>query len=117
METFPDLPLARLTRTPQFRTEVIRYGNKLEQRIRRDTAPQYRIRLDAPHASDGQKQAVQDFFLARKGRWESFLFTDPDPESVTYGQAYTVRFAEDRVNFEYFSHLLWRLGRIELIEV
>lgn len=116
METFPDLPMARLIRTPVFITSVIRYGNKKEQRLRRDPSPRHRLRLEAPQATDLQKQAVQDFFIARKGRWEAFFFTDPDPESATYGQDLTVRFEQDQTNFEYFSYLWWKLGRIELIE-
>jgi hypothetical protein len=117
METFPAInPDYGLTRQPLFRTTVVPYGNKIEQRIRRDPAPRWRFELSWKLLGDTDKATLRAFFLARKGRGEAFLFADPDPTSATFGQVFTVYFEQDAANFEYFVYSLWRLNRVALIE-
>lgn len=116
MPVFPVLPLARLTRTAQFATDVIRYGNGKEQRIRRDPLPRWHFEFDLRIVPDSEKQQLENLFLACQGRVLPLDFVDPDPHSVTCGTSYTVRFAQDQISFDYFSYRLWNLSRLTLIE-
>ena len=100
-----------LLRIPMFNTNVLSYGSKVEQRICLDPDPQWKLKLRFNKKSPALADQIIDFFIARKGKHESF--TIPDEK----GTVYTARFAEDSINIEYFSYMLYNLGEVEFIEV
>lgn len=117
MAQFPNItPAYPFTRVPSFVVDVVNYENQKEQRLLRTPTPRYSYAAQWPALSPDEKQLLQAFFLARQGNYEAFDYLDPDPDSATYGQVLSVRFAQSAVNFDYFSFLLWRFNRVELID-
>ncbi|GAB63109.1 hypothetical protein KSU1_C1513 [Candidatus Jettenia caeni] len=113
MAAFPSIkPNYSVIETYSFNTHIINYGNKVEQRIKMNSAAQTIFRLRWEALSNADKATIQAFFVARGGAFESFAWTNP-VDNV----AYTVRFKEDAMNAEYFSYQLWNLQEIEFIEV
>ena len=116
MPTFPEIgPAYKFTRTPAFVVDVVPYRNAREQRLLRTSSPRYLYRAHWPLLTEAEKQLIQAFFIARKGRCEGFNFIDPDRDSTTYGQALPVRFAADIVNLQGFNYQLWRLNTVDLV--
>jgi hypothetical protein len=105
-----------LKRSPMFVVDVVSYGNQKEQRLLRTPNPRYKITLSWGTLSEQQKNQLQSFFMARKGRWEAFDIIDPDPDSPTYGQAIQVRFVQDQAEYEWFQYNLWR-NKVEVVTV
>lgn len=57
-------------------------------------------------------QGIKDFYIARKGKWESFdLYVAP------LGTTHSVIFVTDTQNFPYFATVLAQLGKVEFQEV
>jgi hypothetical protein len=74
---------------------------------------QRRIRLELAALGTARKQAIGDFWEARRGPYEPFALEVREPDgSLT---TYTVRFAGDTVSLEQVLEHFWR-GSIELIE-
>lgn len=115
MATFPTITDRERTivKIPMFRTLTINYGNKIEQRISLDSAVRYKFQMTWESKLKATELAsISDFFIARKGAYESFSWVNPE-DSVTY----TVKFEEDLINISYFHFQLYELNQINLIEV
>lgn len=113
MATFPSInPSYTVSERVHFNTQIINYGNKVEQRIALNSLGRRSFRLQWNSLSPTDKGTILDFFVARKGAFESFTWTN-----TILGVSYKVRFKEDSANFEYFDYLLWRLQAIEFVEV
>lgn len=83
MPTFPSVsPSLSFFETTEFATQVIGYKNKVEQRIQLNSGERWRFRLQWRTLSEQDKQTIQQFFLARRGRFESFTFNHPNPSQV-----------------------------------
>jgi len=67
-----------LSRIPKFRTKVIDYGNKIEERISFDSTVQYKIRLNFSRLSAADADTIQSFFEACKGRYTAFYLIAED---------------------------------------
>ena len=114
MATYPTMTVAyTFHRVPIFKTLVIGYGNKVEQRLSLDSAVRYRFEIIyTQNLLKVDADTIIAFFIARKGSYESFTFVD-----LESGSSYTVRFLEDMTQFGYFSHKLYNLQMVSLIEV
>jgi phage-related protein len=113
MANFPSInPAHSVIEIPVFDTLIIGYGNKTEQRLKRNSTVQKTFRLTWRSLNNTDKASIYDFYVARGGAFESFSWTNP-VDNV----AYTVRFKQDTFNMEYFSYQLWNLGEVEFVEV
>ena len=80
-EVFPvSSPFAySITRTPSFRTFIVNYGNKIEQRLPQQADPRHSIKTKfASHIIEIDAEAILAFFLARKGSAEAFWLQNPE---------------------------------------
>ncbi len=67
-----------LTKIPTFRTHIIDYGNKSEQRISLDSEPQYKIKLTLNQKNSIDADLITAFFVACKGKYQSFYLKAED---------------------------------------
>lgn len=110
---FPSInPHYSMFRIPQFRTHVIGYGGKVEQRIALDNSPRWSFKIRWKILNETKAGRVLDFFLAMRGAFEAFYWDNPE-NNLTY----LVRFKDDDVGLEYFTYKLYQLKEIELLEV
>lgn len=82
---FPELRIGYdLTRKPMFNTKIMTSVNGRELRASYQAVPKYEFSLNLPGLEErkGELQAIEDFFIARRGAFDSFLFKMPwDNES------------------------------------
>ncbi len=86
-----------------FNTLVSRFENGVEQRRAKWANPLRRWRLYFKIRTQTEMEAVRDFYIAKKGSYESFTWDNPND-----GQTYTVRFVEDsfrikRVHYQIYD--------------
>lgn len=77
---FPDLTIGYdLTRKPMFNTKIMTSVNGRELRASYQAVPKYEFSLTLPGLQErkGELQAIEDFFIARRGAFDSFLFKMP----------------------------------------
>lgn len=77
---FPDLRIGYdLTRKPMFNTKIMTSVNGRELRASYQAVPKYEFSLTLPGLQErkGELQAIEDFFVARRGAFDSFLFKMP----------------------------------------
>lgn len=77
---FPDLTIGYdLTRKPMFNTKIMTSVNGRELRASYQAVPKYEFSLTLPGLQErkGELQAIEDFFVARRGAFDSFLFKMP----------------------------------------
>ena len=77
---FPELRIGYdLTRKPMFNTKIMTSVNGREQRASYQAVPKYEFSLTLPGLQErkGELQAIEDFFIARRGAFDSFLFKMP----------------------------------------
>lgn len=88
-EIFPTAiyPNYSLVKIPEFDTNIIDYGNKVEQRISKWSDPKYKFRVKWNSLGLGNKKTILDFFLARKGAYEAFYFRNV--EEISNADAWT----------------------------
>lgn len=88
--TFPLLvnSIKEVRRIPSYRTVIISYGNKVEQRIAKDSLPRHSFNLQLLDIlSDDVIDQILTFFKARKGSFEAFYLQ-------SYDEAYRERIWE-----------------------
>lgn len=77
---FPDLRIGYdLTRKPMFNTKIMTSVNGRELRASYQAVPKYEFSLTLPGLQErkGELEAIEDFFIARRGAFDSFLFKMP----------------------------------------
>lgn len=77
---FPDLRIGYdLTRKPMFNTKIMTSVNGRELRASYQAVPKYEFSLTLPGLQErkGELQAIEDFFVARRGAFDPFLFKMP----------------------------------------
>lgn len=77
---FPELRIGYdLTRKPMFNTKIMTSVNGRELRASYQAVPKYEFSLNLPGLEErkGELQAIEDFFIARRGAFDSFLFKMP----------------------------------------
>ena len=83
---FPDLRIGYdLTRKPMFNTKIMTSVNGRELRASYQAVPKYEFSLTLPGLQErkGELQAIEDFFVARRGAFDSFLFKMPWDDGTT----------------------------------
>lgn len=91
-EIYPTLPGRTwdTTATPVFNTKVLKSVNLTESRVSFTASPIYRMTLKYDVLREGlfngnsydEWTELFSFFLARRGRWDSFLYLNPDDYQV-----------------------------------
>ncbi|NNH88179.1 DUF2460 domain-containing protein [Acinetobacter terrae] len=77
---FPDLIIGYdLKRKPMFSTKIMTSVNGRELRASYQAVPKYEFSLSLPGLQErkGELQEIEDFFIARRGAFDSFLFKMP----------------------------------------
>jgi hypothetical protein len=100
------------TVSPQFKTIVTEFDSGKRVRNSKWDTPRYRftIKYRTPVAK-ADMSAIKDFFIARKGIYESFqIYAAP------LGTTHTVTFDKDVQDFDYFANLLGYYGTVSFIE-
>jgi len=98
--------------TPEFNTFVTEFGSGSIVRNSKWSAPRYshKIKYRTPMRKS-DVTAIKDFFIARKGKYESFLMYIP-----SLGLTHTVMFKSDASQFNYFYDTLSNFGTVEFIQ-
>lgn len=99
----------------QYNTLITQYESGKEQR-RSKGLPRRKFILEFEKATitNSDAQEIWDFFMARRGRLESFLWDYPKSDDSI--EEVTVRFDMDALNRETFMNIIYSFG-ITLIEV
>ena len=81
---FPDLPPPNysLLEMPSFDTTILPYGNRVEQRINKQGKPRWTFNLTWDSLSNKDKNTLEQFYIARKGAYEKFVWNHPAPSEV-----------------------------------
>ncbi len=111
---FPELRIGYdLTRKPMFNTKIMTSVNGRELRASYQAVPKYEFSLNLPGLEErkGELQAIEDFFIARRGAFDSFLFKMP------WDNEYDCTFIGDgiRTSFQLYKGQL-PLGNTETFE-
>ena len=113
MAYFPSVnPSYSLIKIPMFRTHVVEYGNKVEQRLARDSAARYKFQMNFTKLNSTDANSIVSFFITCKGRFTSFSLVNPEDSQI-----YTVRFDDDVMNLDYFMYQLYNLNQVNFIQV
>jgi hypothetical protein len=94
-----------------YKTLISNFENGAEQRRNKWSQGKLSFSLVYKILTAAQMTILWDFYIARKGSFESFTYTD-----VISATAYTVRFSEDSLSFEEFSNCLKTTG-LKMIQV
>ena len=86
----------------RYTTNIKTREDGTEKRITVMPLPLHIFEVKMLAQTDTERGALEDFFEARKGRFETFTFTDPVDSTV-----YTVRFDEDKLDFKKRPDSLW----------
>jgi hypothetical protein len=113
----------KMTRTPQFKTLIQTSASGLRTRAALQSAPIWKWTLKngvlqaAPTIAD--LQAIESLFNSMYGMYDSFLWRDPEFESLIpgYDTYYSVAFLTDALDFDRFAHELWELGTMSFQQV
>jgi len=77
MVTFPlsiQTPSWPIIKIPQFSTNIIDYGNNVEQRLSLWSSPKYKFPLTWKTLSTADMDTIMKFYLARKGAFQVFYW-------------------------------------------
>jgi len=79
LTSFPEVKSQySLIKIPKFRTNIIDYGNKSEQRISLDEDPQYHFKLTFSRLRPSDADLIQAFFETCKGAYTAFYLKAED---------------------------------------
>jgi len=109
---FPEVNLAfPIITRPIFETLDIPYVDGSEQSLIHIDEPRREIVLKLKNATKDDRDSIYNFFVARKGKVETFYWINPRTKLI-----HIVRFKEDSFNIEYFAYKLYHLDEVDLIE-
>ena len=97
---------------PQFNTKISEFDSGKMVRNSKWGNPRYKFKIK--YRKPMRKQdvvAIKDFYIARKGRYESFLMYCPP-----LGTTHTVMFQNDSANFNVFFNTLSSFGEVDFVE-
>lgn len=121
-EVFPSIRYARdVTKKPEFTTLIQRAASKRELRASLTAYPLYTIDLSFPVLTQADVETLCGFFMARRGAFDSFLFSDPADNSVAakqfaVGDGVTTQFQLTR-NFGNFAEPCENIKSISTIKI
>ncbi len=83
MAVWPDIqnPSFPILKIPEFSTNIISYGNSVEQRIAQWAGVRHQFRLSFQTLSQADADTIRKFFILRKGAYESFYWPNPEEAS------------------------------------
>jgi len=93
----------------QFNTLKSSYENGVVQKRAKWAYPLRTFVLQYEMLTEEEAEYILNFFIARKGSFESFYWTHKETQ-------YTVYFDEDIMNLARFAYNLYQLGTIKLIQ-
>jgi uncharacterized protein (TIGR02217 family) len=98
MANYPLIPDRILTTAPEFKTTTIVFESGHEQRSPNMSGNKPTFRIEHNLLNNTDLQTLVDFFTARKGSYESFIF-------YNYRDAtnYTVKFKDDKLRIEHIN--------------
>ena len=97
---------------PGFNTFVTEFGSGSMVRNSKWTNPRYKFKIKYRRPMrKADVIAIKDFFIARKGRYESFLMYCPP-----LGTTHTVMFQKDSSDFNVFFNTLSNFGEVDFVE-
>jgi hypothetical protein len=128
---FPTLrsPNWKMTRTPTWSTIVRTSSTGNRRRVPLRTKPLWRWTLKNAVLQSADTiadlQTIQDFYNARAGQLDSFLWQDPEPDSISpdpdiasvLGSYWPVAFTVDSIDFERFAYQLWKCGTVSFAQI
>ncbi len=94
-----------------FDTLISQYENAFEQRRSKQSSPLRKFKLIFKTRTKSELEDVRDFFIAKKGAYESFTWLNPN-DAIEY----TVRFEKDNFNFKRIAFNIFDF-EAEFIEV
>ncbi len=97
---------------PGFNTFATEFGSGSIVRNSKWPVPRYKFKINYRRPMrKSDVVAIKDFFIARKGRFESFLLYVPP-----LGTTHTVMFQKDSSEFNVFFNTLSSFGTVDFIE-
>jgi hypothetical protein len=97
---------------PGFNTFATEFGSGSIVRNSKWPVPRYKFKIKyRKPMRKADVIAIKDFFLARKGKYESFLMYCP-----SLGTTHTVMFQKDSKNFNVFFNTLSSFGEVDFVE-
>lgn len=117
-----------MSRDPQWQTTVKASvsGDRTRAPLQAHPRWKWTLRSGVLQTAFGDLQAIQNLYTAMYGRWDYFLWKDPDGESIAdptsqvnyLGTYYwPVAFTEDSMDFDRFAYQLWECGACEFEQV
>lgn len=98
-----------------YNTLVTKFENGKEQRRAKGSPRRkFYLEFDKANTTSSDAQAIWDFFVARKGKYEAFLWDYTKADGST--EEVKVRFNHDNLKRDVFMDLLYEHG-LEFIEV
>jgi hypothetical protein len=119
MPAFPTLAGVNMEvhRTPVYATKVLTSKSGKEQRAKFQATPFYRFDISISFLREtsgagNEMQALLDFFLTVKGKWDTFTFTDPYD-----GTTRTCRLDQDEIDAGRIVNGVWEVPTLKIKEV
>ncbi len=87
MATFPKLKTNAIAQYPlgrreQFQNQTVRFVDGSDQRFRDSGGARLEWDIQLSQLDEGELAAIEEFFLASQGAFDSFSFTDPSDGTV-----------------------------------
>lgn len=99
----------------EFNTLVTEFESGKEQRRAKGLPRRiFTLEFEKSTTTSSEAQAIWDFFVARKGKFEPFLWDYTNADGVT--EELTVRFDQDTLDRDVFFNVMYSHG-LKLIEV
>lgn len=123
---FPTLrsPNWKLTRTPFYKTmaQESASGNKyITAALRSGKLMKWTLKNGVLQAADtiADLQAIQNLFDSMLGMYDSFLWKDPESQTLTpgYDAYHPVKFLSDSLDFDRLCGKIWELGEVSFRQV
>ena len=82
MAVFPEniTPIYPVVIEPVWHTLITPFDSSGEQRRQKSLYPKFNVRFRLSHQQASDAQTIWDFYMARKGAFESFYYFDPMPD-------------------------------------
>ncbi len=110
MATYPASPIPSYsyTKEVQYKTITSQFENGAEQRRNKWSQGKRLFTLIYNALTVAEATTLHDFFIARKGSFESFSYVD-----LITSTTYTVRFVEDGFSMEEFTYTAAGIGLVK----
>lgn len=122
---FPALrsPSWKLTRSPFYKTmaQESSSGKYVTAALRSGKLMKWTLKNGVLQAADSvaDLQAIQNLFDSMLGMYDSFLYRDPESQTLTpgYDAYHPVKFLSDSLDFDRLCYQIWELGEVSFRQV